>query len=193
MYLILGGGIAAVSAAEAIRARDNTGNIAILTDEPAAPYNRPMLTKRLSDKSPPMFVRKPEWYPANRVQLYTGMRIRSLDAPSRHVVLDDGTTFRYDKCVYAMGAECFVPPIPGADGANCATIRRLADVERIEGTCDPRADILGAGAGRGRVGAEIARARRSGIEVEARLIRASSTRTPPGGSKRRRWRAACGF
>ncbi|NLD59250.1 MAG: FAD-dependent oxidoreductase [Clostridiales bacterium] len=132
MYLILGGGVAAVSAAEAIRARDNTGNIAILTDEPAAPYNRPMLTKRLSDKSPPMFVRKPEWYPANRVQLYTGMRIRSLDAPSRHVVLDDGTTFRYDKCVYAMGAECFVPPIPGADGANCATIRRLADVERIE-------------------------------------------------------------
>jgi len=132
LYLILGGGVAAVSAAEAIRARDNTGNIAILTDEPTAPYNRPMLTKRLCDKTAPLFVRKPEWYPANRVQLYTGMRIRAMDVPSRHVVLDDGTTFRYDKCVYAMGAECFVPPIPGADGKNCATIRRLSDVERIE-------------------------------------------------------------
>jgi NAD(P)H-nitrite reductase large subunit len=47
-------------------------------------------------------------------------------------VLEDGATFRYDKCVYAMGAECFVPPIPGANGENCACIRRLTDVERVE-------------------------------------------------------------
>lgn len=44
-YLILGGGIAAVSAAEAIRSRDETGRITMLSAENYLPINRPMLTK----------------------------------------------------------------------------------------------------------------------------------------------------
>lgn len=40
-YFILGSGPAAVNAAEAIRKRDATGNILILSEEEVLPYNRP--------------------------------------------------------------------------------------------------------------------------------------------------------
>ena len=46
-YFILGSGPAAVNAAEAIRKRDATGNILILSEEEVLPYNRPMLTKNM--------------------------------------------------------------------------------------------------------------------------------------------------
>ena len=44
-YLILGGGVAALSAAEAIRAREPQASIAMVSEETVPPYSRPMLTK----------------------------------------------------------------------------------------------------------------------------------------------------
>ena len=45
VFVILGGGPAAKSAAEAIRTRNATAAITIVTQESHLPYNRPMLTK----------------------------------------------------------------------------------------------------------------------------------------------------
>lgn len=132
LYLILGGGIAAVSAAEAIRARDHTGSVVMLTDEPTAPYNRPMLTKKLNGDASTMLVQEPAWYQENGIQIYTDMRIQSIDLAEKEVSLESGVAFRYDRCVYALGAECFVPPIPGADGDNCVSIRRVSDIKKID-------------------------------------------------------------
>ncbi len=132
VYLLLGGGVAAVSAAEAIRARDATGSIAILGDEAIAPYNRPMLTKQLVTHGPAVPVKKGIWYEEKRIELLTGRHVRALHLEEKAVELDGGEKLRYDKCIYAMGAECFVPPIPGADGENCTCIRRLSDVEKLE-------------------------------------------------------------
>ncbi|MDO5603252.1 MAG: FAD-dependent oxidoreductase, partial [Oscillospiraceae bacterium] len=39
---------------------------------------------------------------------------------------------RYTKLIYALGSECFIPPIPGKEKPEVIAIRRLSDVEKIE-------------------------------------------------------------
>ena len=46
-YVILGAGTAALSAATAIRERDASGSILMISEEAELPYNRPMLTKNM--------------------------------------------------------------------------------------------------------------------------------------------------
>ena len=46
--------------------------------------------------------------------------------------LSDGTKLKYTKLIYALGSECFVPPIPGADREGVIAIRRMSDIEKIE-------------------------------------------------------------
>lgn len=132
MYLILGGGVAAVGAAEAIRARDRTGSVVLLTEEAFLPYNRPMLTKKLQEGGVPDLINAADWYEENNIQIYTGMRAASIDPENREVSLENGNAFHYDKLIYALGAESFVPPIPGADLPHCVSVRRIEDVQRVE-------------------------------------------------------------
>src|SRR6185437_8746461 len=44
-YLLIGGGLASATAAEAIRKRDPNGSILIVGNDPHNPYNRPPLSK----------------------------------------------------------------------------------------------------------------------------------------------------
>ena len=46
-FVILGGGTAALQAAKAIRLRNRTAEITMLSEEKELPYDRPMLTKNL--------------------------------------------------------------------------------------------------------------------------------------------------
>lgn len=46
-YVIIGNGAAGLSAAKAIRERDLTGSIIMISNEPYVTYNRPMLTKSM--------------------------------------------------------------------------------------------------------------------------------------------------
>ena len=45
---------------------------------------------------------------------------------------NDGFTLKYDKLIYAMGSECFIPPIKGVDKENVVSIRRLSDTDNIK-------------------------------------------------------------
>lgn len=136
-YVILGGGIAAVSAAEAIRSRDDTGSILMISAEPCLPINRPMLTKNLrtiatSPKS--LFIHDQQWYDEQRICLHLGCTVSKIDPHTKKIMTADGNIFCYDKLIYAMGAECFVPPFPGHDKQGIITVRHLSDALKLR-TC----------------------------------------------------------
>ncbi len=139
-FLILGGGPAAVQAAAAIRARNESCDICMLCGEDALPYNRPMLTKNLLKglERDAFAIHERSWYEKRNIRLQTGKRAVSLDAVARTVQTADGARYPYDKCVYALGARCFVPPFPGVELPEVVSIRSLADVLRI-GELLPRA------------------------------------------------------
>lgn len=129
-YVIMGGGVAAVSAAEAIRRRDETGEILMFSAENVLPINRPMLTKDLdivAQMPDTMLIHSREWYEENRISLRTGCGITALDPGTKTVTIQTGENLHYDKLIYAAGAECFVPPFEGHDKKGVLTIRHLTD------------------------------------------------------------------
>lgn len=134
-YFILGGGIAALSAAKAIRRTDPSGLIVILTQEDALPYNRPALTKQLLGhlSAADLAVENAAWYdaPGRDIVVLTGRTVSAIDTVKKTVTLADGLVFPYDKLVYALGARCFIPPFKGSDRENVIAVRTVEDAARV--------------------------------------------------------------
>ena len=133
-YLIAGGGIAALSAAEAIRNRDKTGKVILVSAENTLPINRPMLSKNMviaARVENSLAIKPEEWFEEKQINLLLEASVTAIHPPSKTVVLNNGTELRYDKLICATGAECFILPLPGKDLDGVITVRHLDDVDRI--------------------------------------------------------------
>lgn len=147
-FLIIGGGIAAVSAAKAIRERNKTAAITILTEEKALPYYRPMLSdllgEELSDER--LYLYNQQWYEEQQITVKTNTRVTSIDAAG-HKVLADSESYTYNKLIIATGARSNVPPIKGAEQENVYTMRSLEDALQLKQAMKgaARAVVIGGG------------------------------------------------
>lgn len=148
-YLILGNGAAGFNAAKAIRERDKTGRIVMVSDEPYRSYNRPMLTKSIMAElnEEQIAIQDEEWYQENHIVQILGKKILSADTEKKEVVLEDGSTLKYTKLIYALGAECFIPPISGHDMQSVIAIRRLEDTRKIAALMPEVKDVVVIGGG----------------------------------------------
>lgn len=133
-FVIIGGGAAAVNAAEAIRARNTTASITILSEESRFAYNRPQLTKDfLADYNTPNFLlREPNWYDEHNIDLRLGQKAEAVDVETKTIMLKNDETLKYDKLILAVGASSFIPPIPGSNQENVVSIRNTKDIDNIK-------------------------------------------------------------
>ena len=133
-YVILGNGAAGFNAAKAIRERDKTGSIVMISNEPYPSYNRPMLTKSIVAglSAEQIAIEGPEWYEENRVYQMLGKQVTSVDMDTKEVLLDSGEKIQFTRLIYALGSECFIPPMEGHGLPEVVAIRRLSDVEKVE-------------------------------------------------------------
>ena len=133
-YVILGNGAAGYYAARAVRERDKTGSITLISREPFASYNRPMLTKALvAGLSPEQIaIAGREWYQEQQITQILGRQAKAVDQDSQEVILSDNTRVPYTRLIYALGSECSIPPIKGRELPEVCVIRSLTDVRRIE-------------------------------------------------------------
>ncbi len=147
-YVILGNGCAGVSAAEAIRERDKTGRILLLSNEGPA-YQRPMLTKAMLSglDAEHMALHPAGWYESNGIVQILNRQITAIHPEDKTVELDGSLRLPYTKLIYALGSECFIPPIPGHDQQGVVAIRRLSDTAKIQamGSQLKRAVVIGGG------------------------------------------------
>jgi len=148
-YLILGGGVAAVSAAGAIRARDLTGKITMVSAEPYLPINRPMLTKSMLACLHPeeIAINGSDWYQEKNIELKLSKLVSNIDPKAKLVSLSDGEALSYDKLIYALGAEGFQPPIPGLDKPEVVSIRHVEDVVKISSLLERVKNVVVIGGG----------------------------------------------
>ena len=148
-YLILGNGAAGLSAAKAIRERDLTGSIVIASNEPYMTYNRPMLTKSMVAEldAESIAVEEASWYEENQVYQLLGKEVKAIDTKEKEAEFTDGTKLKYTKLIYALGSECFIPPIPGKDKPQVIAIRRMSDIEKIEKLLDAVKNVVVIGGG----------------------------------------------
>ena len=147
-FVIIGGGPGAHYAAEDIRARNATASIKLISAEVHLPYNRPMLTKVLLQDlaGDRLAIENRAWYEERRIDLLLGTTVTAMDTAAKTVTTDKGVV-GYDKLIYALGARCFVVPIPGADKPHVISIRSIADCQRVQAIAKPggRAVVIGGG------------------------------------------------
>ncbi|KAF4409938.1 MULTISPECIES: NAD(P)/FAD-dependent oxidoreductase [Streptomyces] len=170
-FVIVGGGLAGVKAAETLRAEGFTGRVILVCDERDHPYERPPLSKGYllgNEERDSVFVHEPAWYAQAEIELHLGQPAVRLDRTAKAVALGDGTRIHYDKLLLATGAEPRRLDIPGTGLAGVHHLRRLAHAERLRGVLTALGRDNGhlVIAGAGWIGLEVAAAARSyGAEV----------------------------
>ena len=130
-YLIIGGGVAGVTAAETIRQNDPAGTIGIVSDEPYILYSRVMLSKPnfFLGKVPfdQIWLKGAEWYKENNIAFLGGKTVSALDAAQKNIKLTDGDSISYEKLLIATGTATRKSNVPGADKKGVHYLRSLED------------------------------------------------------------------
>lgn len=161
--VIIGTGIAGVSAAAALRSNGYEGDVVLIGDEPELPYRRPPVSKEIvrGEKQPDEIrIKKAEWYEQQHIELRTGTTVSAIDTEERSVLLADDETLPYENLLLATGGRARNP----WDTAGIRTLRDLADVPRLRSELVPGGHVVVVGAGL--IGSEIAAgARELGCEV----------------------------
>lgn len=156
-YVVIGGGLAGGQAIEGIREEDTSGSIALITDEPHRPYERPPLSKGyLMGRRPEsaVYVADEDRYDEEGIQLYTGARVAGVDPGARTVTLEDGRSLGYGKLLLASGGRAKQLPIPGHDLGKVFTLRTIEDATQIRDLSGPGTHALVLGASF--IGSEVA-------------------------------------
>jgi NADPH-dependent 2,4-dienoyl-CoA reductase/sulfur reductase-like enzyme/nitrite reductase/ring-hydroxylating ferredoxin subunit len=147
--VIVGGGAAGFAAAEMLHRQEFRGSIVMLSNEAAAPVDRPNLSKDYLAGSAPedwLPLRPDNFYTDAAIDLRLNTEVASIDTKAKAVLLAGGEAIGYDRLLLATGAEPVRLPIPGAEQPHVHVLRSLADCRAIIALADGarRAIVIGA-------------------------------------------------
>jgi NADPH-dependent 2,4-dienoyl-CoA reductase/sulfur reductase-like enzyme/nitrite reductase/ring-hydroxylating ferredoxin subunit len=147
--VIVGGGAAGFAAAEMLRRQEYRGSIVMLSNDTAAPVDRPNLSKDYLAGSAPedwLPLRPDDFYTEAKIDLRLNTEVMSIDTNARHFVTAGGETIPYDRLLLATGAEPVRLPIPGMGQPHVQVLRSLADSRAIIASAEGarRAVVIGA-------------------------------------------------
>lgn len=147
--VVVGAGAAGVAAALTLREAGHRGPLLLVDPDPAAPYDRPNLSKDYLAGTAPE-----EWLPLRVGEDWDALGVeRVIDSviaasPDDPVLeLGGGRTVEFDGLILATGAEPRTLTVPGSDGEYVFTLRSLDDCRAIRARAQPgtRAVVVGAG------------------------------------------------
>ena len=129
-YVIVGGGMAGVSAIQGARALDEDGRLLLMGAENHLPYNRPPLSKDLwfgRTTIEGIMAERGEFWGMDQVRLDVGSPAVLLDARNSIVLDERGNSYHYEKLLLATGGTPRRLAIPGADLPGISYYRTLDD------------------------------------------------------------------
>lgn len=131
-YVIVGAGVAGITAAERLRALAPGASVTVVTDDPAGFYSRPGLAYYLSGLIPEgqLFPRSPAELRSLGLNWVKGRAV-GLDPRAHRLTLADGRSLAYDKLLLATGASAAPPDFPGGGLDGVVTLDSLDDARRI--------------------------------------------------------------
>jgi len=166
IYVIVGNGVAGVTAAQSIVRADPSAEVHIFGAEPYPYYRRPLLWEFIAGQieQDELIFRPPEWYDQRGIHLHLGVRATTLDPAAHRLTLADGSQADYDRALLATGGRPFVPPCEGTDKEGVFTLRTLDDARAIKAYARQVATAVVIGGGL--LGLETARAlHTAGLDV----------------------------
>jgi 3-phenylpropionate/trans-cinnamate dioxygenase ferredoxin reductase subunit len=165
--IIIGAGQGGGETAQRLRQGGFAGDITLIGEEPAAPYQRPPLSKAYLKGELSMdrlLLRPAEMYAEENITLLTKLRAVWIDRANKKVRVEGGRELPYDALVLATGAKPRKLPLVGADLDGVYLFRTAADVDMVRERFVSGAKLVVIGAGY--IGLEVAAvARQCGLEV----------------------------
>jgi NADPH-dependent 2,4-dienoyl-CoA reductase/sulfur reductase-like enzyme len=132
-YLIVGGGIAGTTAAEAIRASDHIGSIAILEKEPYLLYSRvllPQYAERVIAEEA-IFLRRLGDYEDKKIDIFVGDPVMAINPDRREVRTAGGKVFYYEKILITTGGRTCEWQLGKSIAERVVRLQSLDDAKRI--------------------------------------------------------------
>jgi 3-phenylpropionate/trans-cinnamate dioxygenase ferredoxin reductase component len=132
--VIIGGGQAGAQAVQSLRLFGYEGDITLVGDEAALPYQRPPLSKAYMKgemAEDRLYFKPGSWYEDNNVETLLSQKVEAIDRSAREVRLEHGGHLSYDALIIATGSRPRALPVEGAALDNVYDLRGLSDVEHI--------------------------------------------------------------
>ncbi len=131
--VVVGAGIAGISAVESLRAASQSAEITLISKEPDLPYYRLNLTRYLAGEidTDALPIHPEDWYEEQRVRLMLGTEVSAIDLEKHKLDICGGTEQPFEKLILTVGAHPFLPPFPGAYREGVTSLRSLEHAERI--------------------------------------------------------------
>jgi len=132
-YLIIGNGIAGVTAAEILRAEDSAADITVIADDPFPVYYRPALKDYLAGRvrEDKLWARPTSFYQDQRIR-FLSERVVGIQVGQHSVQLQNGRQVGYSRLLLANGARPSTLKCPGLDLAGVTTLRTVADYQMVQ-------------------------------------------------------------
>ncbi|MBI2260249.1 MAG: FAD-dependent oxidoreductase [Caulobacterales bacterium] len=148
--VIIGAGHAGGTAAALLRQYGHEGPVLLAGEEPAAPYQRPPLSKawlKGETDLEGLLLRPESFYAEHDIELRTGVTATAVDPAAKTVSFADGTVEPYDALILATGSTARKLALPGADRPDLLELRTLADAEKLKAALAPgrRLAVVGGG------------------------------------------------
>lgn len=130
--VILGGGIAGLTAAAEARRQAPHSVITLVSREQSLPYYRLNLTRFLAGDiaESELQIQSVEWFEEQDIHCLNA-EATVIDREGKRVQLRDGRQLDYDRLVLTNGAHPFIPPFPGATRDGVTVLRTLEDARAI--------------------------------------------------------------
>lgn len=131
--VIVGAGAGGYAAADALVRLGYAGTVTMVGSDPAAPYDRTLLSKdfldgKVGEDRLPI---EGDGLAERGVDLRLGATVVSIDPEDRRIGLADGTTLPYAALILATGSEPKRLAVPGADLPHVLTFRTADDARAI--------------------------------------------------------------
>lgn len=130
--LIVGNGLAGLSAAKEARARNKKAVIKMITDEEHITYNRPMLIDYVLDDydANHFIIEQSMWYEDENIDVLYGTTVEDIDTINKLVKTSNGE-IPYDKLIMANGSYCFIPQITDIHSEGVYVLKDIKDAHTI--------------------------------------------------------------
>ena len=171
--VIIGNGIAGVTAARHVRKADPEAQITMVSDETPSPFARTALMYVYMGVLTREHTRLCEdrFWDENRIDRLHD-RALGLDPDDHRIDLRDGGALNYDRLLIATGSRPFLPDWPGSDLEGVQGLYHLSDLDRMEAaTADIDAAVV---VGGGLIGVELAEMLRTRGKAVTFLVRDGS-------------------
>jgi nitrite reductase (NADH) large subunit len=130
--LIVGSGVAGLSAAKAARTQDPEASIIMFGEENRLPYYRLRLCDYIGKSLDvdALEINNEEWLEKNKIRVEISSRVTAID-PKARKISTNGKEYGYDSLVLATGSTPIMPPFKGRELSGVHTIWTWEDIVQI--------------------------------------------------------------